>query len=234
MVLDKYISDLCQKINDNQSDLCIFFKKSHIVKQRIPPILNENKMVYGKLIELLFIEYLNKIFDGGCSELDKKTNIGSSYMNDCNIRFNNEHSMKLSIKVSAQGGDIILINKHNNNINYNSSMEELITLVIRLDKCELLILPHVLVLNWEKEYKRNIFRNNQANLKYGSPLFTLFYGKIGNRLPQGEIDKYKISLDNMCDFEKYKKNVIEKLEVCDWRYHIFKILFNDLNNGVVL
>jgi hypothetical protein len=58
-----------------------------------PPAKNENKFIYGKLIELELIKTINAFVS--CKELDKNHSSGSEYKNDCIIK-NNKFSIKAS------------------------------------------------------------------------------------------------------------------------------------------
>ena len=76
------------------------------VCQKFPPAKNENKFVYGKLIERIIIEMINTKIR--CHDLDKTHESGSEYKNDCYIPVGRK---KFSIKASKSGGNITIINK---------------------------------------------------------------------------------------------------------------------------
>jgi hypothetical protein len=81
-----------------------------------PPRKNENKFIYGKLIELSLINMFQKV-GYNCIDLDAQTFNGSEYKNDITLL-----GVDISIKAKKnKGGNIILINKlHKENSHHNS------------------------------------------------------------------------------------------------------------------
>jgi len=85
--------------------------KSIIISIKYVPQKNENKFIYGKLIEKSLIKALIKIgYD--TIDLDKNHNIGSEYRNDIKL-LNIYFSIKCKLN---KDGNIILINKNSTNI----------------------------------------------------------------------------------------------------------------------
>jgi hypothetical protein len=101
------IKILNNKKNSKNMEKCYF----NILKisKLFPPAKNENKFIYGKLIELQLIKTFNNFFI--CDDLDKNHKYGSEYKNDCTINGNN-----FSIKASKNGNSVTIINKLHKNL----------------------------------------------------------------------------------------------------------------------
>jgi len=80
--------------------------KIYTVMKEYPPARNENKFLYGKLIEKTLIYFFNMIVP--CRELDAGITNGAVYMNDVHFI---EYDMCCSIKMSKNVSDVVLINK---------------------------------------------------------------------------------------------------------------------------
>ena len=96
--------------------------------KQFPPNKNENKFIYGKMVEMSIGESINRI-GLKCIDLDKSHRIGSEYKNDISI-------LKLNFSIKAKlnkGGNVILINKKSNNVKHNTSVN-LILCVINEEK----------------------------------------------------------------------------------------------------
>ena len=122
-----------------------------------PPAKNENKFVYGKLIERVIIEMVNNKMK--CIDLDGKHFVGSEYKNDCIIPSVN---VKFSIKASKNGGLVTLINKRNQ---YSHQIEETNFIICHIKERKLFIFKHHPSLNdFIKEdgaaiyYKGSVFK----------------------------------------------------------------------------
>ena len=105
---NKELINALSRNEDLMTDLLIAVKT--ICKQ-YPPAKNENKFIYGKLIEKKIIEVINKILP--CIELDADKKVGSEYKNDCSICFSDGYILDYSIKASKNGGSPTLVNKRN-------------------------------------------------------------------------------------------------------------------------
>jgi len=93
-------------LNNNKDIMKDCYYECVSVSKNFPPQKNENKFIYGKLIELCLINYFTKI-GFICEDLDKNHNIGSEYMNDILLL-----KIKFSIKAKLnKGGNVILVNK---------------------------------------------------------------------------------------------------------------------------
>lgn len=138
-----------------------------------PPRKNENKFIYGKLIEISIINYMSKIItDENIIELDKLHSGGSEYKNDTKI-----FGKKFSIKVTKSGGNIIIINKHTPTALHK--IKNMFFIICHIKKCKLYIFPDVVIpLNKKTEsgsnisYKSSIFKyldDNFPKLVYSFP-----------------------------------------------------------------
>lgn len=91
IIIQRYVRKKYNNINlilllNNEKSRNILKKcYSHIHKVMIlfPPKKNENKFIYGKLIEKIIIRNINDIVS--CYELDSLYEKGSCYKNDCRI-----------------------------------------------------------------------------------------------------------------------------------------------------
>jgi hypothetical protein len=101
-----------------------------------PPKKNENKFIYGKLIEKIIIRTINNIIS--CYELDNEYNSGSCYKNDCRILSSN-----YSIKVMKSKTRVIIINKHHKLNHDISNMSFIICNISKKDYIYLHILINI-------------------------------------------------------------------------------------------
>lgn len=97
-----------------------------------PPVLNENKFIYGKLIEKVLINSIQQT-KTSCIELDKNF-VDYSYRNDCNIN----NLIDFSIKATKSGGNIILINKHYRDIHVITDIN---LMICHIKKAKLYVFP---------------------------------------------------------------------------------------------
>jgi hypothetical protein len=134
------------KHNEEHNKLFIKCKK---IYRTYPPSKNENKFIFGNLIQLSVIDFFNQIFRK-CIDLDELHTFGSEFKNDCILYLTNNVKYYLSIKCkSKKQGDIIIINKHHNNINHLKKLQNLITIVIIVESNDILIINHNLI---DKKY----------------------------------------------------------------------------------
>ena len=98
----KVIIELLNKYPDIMTK---YFIEIISISKKFPPRKNENKFIYGKLIEK---SLLNAFIDIGfnCVDLDKSHASGSEYKNDISML-----NLKYSIKAQKSKGDVRLINK---------------------------------------------------------------------------------------------------------------------------
>ena len=167
------------------------------VSKNFPPQKNENKFIYGKLIELSLINYFTKI-GFICQDLDKNHNIGSEYMNDLLLL-----KIKFSIKAKLnKGGDVILINKKSttkHNIKLN-----LILCVINTGK--LYIFPSN-IFNIQKYIKEDA-----GSISYKSSLFTLL---------DKNYSEYIYTFPLLDDISNKKLSEIKEQDIMSYLYHKF-------------
>jgi len=104
------INYIIKTLNNNEPAMTNLWIQIITILKKYPPQKNENKFIYGKLIENSIIQTLNKIFPK-CIDLDKLCDIGSEYKNDCMIEFTSKINIKFSIKASKSTGMITIINK---------------------------------------------------------------------------------------------------------------------------
>ena len=85
------------------------FMKCKKVLKMYPPAKNEYKFIYGNLIQMCVIEFLDNIFYK-CIDLDKLCKYGSQYKVDCRLNITRYLSKKLSIKAKKnKNGKVIII-----------------------------------------------------------------------------------------------------------------------------
>jgi hypothetical protein len=145
------IKILNNKKNSKNMEKCYY----NILKisKLFPPAKNENKFIYGKLIELQLIKTFNHFFI--CNDLDKNHKYGSEYKNDCEINGN-----KFSIKASKNTSNVIILNKH------NKSYHKIDTnfIICNIEKKKLYIFPSLII---KKEY----IINKESHIYFKSSLF---------------------------------------------------------------
>lgn len=104
--LSLYLQGLIKKLSDNDIMMDVCIAKIHQVMREFPPARNENKFIYGKVIEKILIYFFHQMEP--CRELDLDISCGSMYKNDVIFL---ESGVSCSIKVSKNGTDVILVNK---------------------------------------------------------------------------------------------------------------------------
>lgn len=146
------IKDL--KKNKNIKNMKSCYNNIVKISKLFPPAKNENKFIYGKLIELELINTFNKFIL--CTDLDKTHKYGSEYKNDCIINNN-----KFSIKASKNGGNVTIINKFNK-INHKIDIN---FIICNITKRKLYIFPSLII---------NPFYivDKESNIHFKSSIFT--------------------------------------------------------------
>jgi hypothetical protein len=183
------------KINNKMLSIIILINNEYDIMERcyfeilstakkFPPAKNENKFVYGKLIEKALINAFIKC-GFNCIDLDSKHTVGSEYKND--IRMLN---MDISIKaLKNKGSSIVLINK-NGKKTHNVDNIQMILCIINEGK--LYFIPNNLIDN-------DIYVNDSdSQISYRSKLITMFENKY---------EKY------IYNFPKLSKEYQDKLEL---------------------
>lgn len=164
---DNFIIKLISKnvIKNNTEHNRLFIKCLKILK-KYNPAKNEYKFIYGGLIQKSVIDFLNNIFYS-CIDLDELHTHGSEYKIDCKLNITEHLSKNFSIKAKKNcKGDIIIINKLNNDKQYN--LDDLITIIIIIELKDIIIIPH-------KKIPHKFIKNNNANIAYKSSLFKYLY-----------------------------------------------------------
>jgi hypothetical protein len=183
------------KINNKMLSIIILINNEYDIMERcyfeilstakkFPPAKNENKFVYGKLIEKALINAFIKC-GFNCIDLDSKHTVGSEYKND--IRMLN---MDISIKaLKNKRSSIVLINK-NGKKTHNVDNIQMILCIINEGK--LYFIPNNLIDN-------DIYVNDSdSQISYRSKLITMFENKY---------EKY------IYNFPKLSKEYQDKLEL---------------------
>jgi hypothetical protein len=172
-----------------------------------PPAKNENKMVYGKLIENSIIKYINEIIP--CEDLDKKCKVGSNYKYDCKIMNTN-----YSIKVMKQQSNVIVINK---NSNKSHTLNGMCFIVCDINLAKLYVFRIDKEFNKLLGYKLNKYiKNNDSNISFTSALFTQLKKHPSKYINFPKSIIYSNNIDNINNiqevnpFEYLYKNFIEK------------------------
>ena len=185
----------------------LFIKCQKVLKM-YPPAKNEYKFIYGILIQMVTIEFLDNIFYR-CIDLDTLCNHGSEYKVDCRLNITRYLSIDMSIKAKKnKSGKIIIINKLNNNKQYDLS--QLVTIIIILELNDMIIIPHAIIPDKYVE-------NNDSNISYKSALFTYLYNNT-------EYKKYIIHLEENDEYKSFYKHVLEQITPHD----IYSECFNRL------
>ena len=173
-----------------------------------PPAKNENKFIYGILIQMAFVELLNGIFHK-CVDLDNECKVGSQYKVDCKLNLTNYLHRNISIKAKKnKKSKTIIINKNSNNINHNLS--GLITAMIIIETENIIIIPHNVIPKKFIEY-------NESNISYKSSLITFLQ-------KNKEYNKYIINLVRNNEYKLFYNNIFPLIK----SHNIYPELFRKL------
>lgn len=104
------IKSIIEVLNINIEIMSICLYELYLISIKYPPQKNENKFIYGKLIEKSLLNTFKKI-GYKTVDLDENHKVGSEYRNDIKI-IGIDFSIKGKLK---NGGDIIIINKKTKN-----------------------------------------------------------------------------------------------------------------------
>ena len=172
------------------------------VSIKYPPQKNENKFIYGKLIERVLIRTIRQV---GIEivDLDESHTMGSEYKNDIRM-FDIDISIKAKLN---KGGNIILINK-------KSTSEHVIkiqTIVCIINERKLYFIPSDIVDN-------ELFVIQDAGcISYKGTLITMMnkkYNQFIYEFPELN-EKYKNKLKNVTQIDIYTMLLNELDELCD-------------------
>jgi hypothetical protein len=197
---DNEMVDLISKIicKNNSVHNELFIKCLKILK-KYPPAKNEYKFIYGNLIQLSVIHMLNDIFYS-CYDLDKTHTVGSEYKYDCILHITEDLHVRLSVKAKKnKTGNIIIINKLNNDVKYDLS--NLITIIVIIELKDIIILPHNIIPNIYIE-------DNGANILYKSSLITYLY-------KTKDCERYIIHLTENELYKEFYKNEYSNIAIHD-------------------
>ncbi len=173
------VNELNKPSNYNIMSKCFYniFKISRL----FPPAKNENKFIYGKLIELELIKTFNKTLLL-CNDLDSKHSFGSEYKNDCEINGN-----KYSIKASKNGDKITVINKLNKR-NYDI---DTCFIIINIKNRKLYIFPTKIV-------NKELIVNSDSNISFKPAIFNYldkYYNQFIYTFPEMDNKQYEKIMD---------------------------------------
>jgi len=186
-----------------------------IILKKYNPAKNENRFIYGILVQKSVIDIFNKIFHN-CIDLDKSHTHGGQYKVDCKLNITKDIYRNISIKAKKnKKGDITIINKNKNKNDHIYYLDDLITIIIIFELKDIIILPHKII---PKEY----IENNGANIIYKSSLFTYLY-----KTPK--FKKYIINLNENEEFKLFYSKILPTIESID----IYDKLFKDCNEQML-
>jgi len=192
-------SKLIGLLNKNNVIMSHCYIKILKILKKYPPAKNENKFIYGKLIENTLINAFNQIIK--CQDLDVLHTVGSEYKYDCRFRF----LMKaFSIKASKSGGTVTIINKRNR---AEHDISQISFILCHIKNKSLYIFNHDDTEDFERyvkydgaaiHYKSGIFtylkKHNQFIYKFPeNDIITEF---IDNKLPYIEVEDIYTRLYN--------------------------------------
>jgi len=143
--------------NRNPNEMIDCFSKIIQILKQFPPAKNENKFIYGKCIERIVIECINKLIS--CTDLDSIHTYSSEYRNDCKI---NCLHIYYSIKASKSGGKVTIINK--NNIQEHS-INSMCFIICHIEHKRLYVFRH------SQDFDGYVC-NNGASIDYKASIFT--------------------------------------------------------------
>ena len=160
---NQYKSQILNVFNKHNDEVNNMFIKCLKIYHKYPPAKNEYKFIFGGLVQLAFIEFMDKVFHK-CVDLDELHHFGSEYKNDCCLYITPYVKFNISIKAKSKTiGNVILINKHGNNVVHN--LKNLITFVVILETRQIIIINH-------NDIPIEYIKDNDANISYKSSLIT--------------------------------------------------------------
>jgi hypothetical protein len=207
LIIQKWYRNICNKskikckliielLNNNPDIMRKYFIEIISISKKFPPKKNENKFIYGKLIEK---SLLNAFLEIGfkCEDLDKTHSSGSEYKNDIKML-----KLKYSIKAQKSKGDVRLINtlstaKHNINMT-------LILCVIN-DK-KLYIFPSNIV------NQKIYLKKDAGSISYKSALFS----HIDKHCPE-----YIYKFPSLTTEQETNINKIQEIMIYEYLYDTF-------------
>ena len=202
--MDEFIKNLKDIFKIEEEKMTDCYIKILIIMNLFPPRKNENKFLYGGLIQTSIIEHLNKLTNIDCLDLDKNHQVGSEYKNDCSIELNNIKT-KWSIKASKSGGNITIINKRNKDIH---EINNLCFIICHIEQKRLYIFQH-------NEELEKFIKEDGAAIHYKSSIFTYLRN---NNMYYEFAEKEKL--------KNFKNNEIRQIKSFD----IYQYLYDNLDS----
>lgn len=165
--IKKYnIYSIKKQLNNNEMNK--LFMECNLIYKKFSPSKNENKFIFGGLIQKSLIETFRRLFYK-CIDLDELHSYGSEFKNDCCLYLTKRIKIYISIKCkSKKNGEIILINKNSNNNTKIYDLNDLITLLVVIETNQIIIIEH-------KRFGDEFIKNNNSNISYKSSLLTHIY-----------------------------------------------------------
>jgi hypothetical protein len=168
------------------------------ISKMYPPQKNENKFIYGKLVEKSLI---HAFCSCGflCEDLDEKHTDGSEYKNDIKLL-----QTKFSIKTKLnKGGDIIMINKKSSTYQHTINID---TILCIINEQKIYFIPNNIV------NKKTHVKEDAGSFSYKGTLITTINNKY---------KEYIYYFPELSDLQKTK--LIEITEI-----HIYTKLYNEI------
>ena len=157
IIIQEYNIDLIllTLLNEKKDILEKCYSYIYKIMTLFPPKKNENKFIYGKLVEKIIINTINKIIS--CYELDSLYETGSCYKNYCCIL-----SSYYRIKVIKSKSDVIILNKNHKQDHKISDMSFIICDIQK---------QRLYIFTYSDDYKKYI-HNKETNISFRSSIFT--------------------------------------------------------------
>lgn len=188
---------IIDRMNNNKKLLSKCYENIIKTMKMFPPKKNENKFIYGKVIELILIKMFDKIFLK-CVDLDECHESKSEYKNECEIFLTDKVSSKFSIKVVKNKGNIIIINKHHVQEHCLNGLQFIICHVME---------KNIYIFKHNKFFDKYVV-NTGSNISYKSSLLSYLKKSCYNVYKFSdetfdenvkEINIYEYILDNLID-----------------------------------
>lgn len=124
------------------------------IMYKFPPKKNENKFVYGKLIEIEINNLLSLLYE-------ESDIIDDAYLYDLESVINSQR-IKFSIKASKnKNNNIVIVNKNSNNKNYmlnlESDFKNIVIIIVQIETASIYIINYDTFKHFLKETGHNIY-----------------------------------------------------------------------------
>ena len=152
-----YINEICEKIlyilrlTEHNDMLIDLYEKIIKISVLFPPKKNENKFIYGGLIEYSIIKSFRNILE--CKEC-----IDNGYKYDYNI-----YNVNFSIKVIKQKSKVIIINKNNKK---EHNLDNMAFMICNITEGKLYIFVY-------SEIYKSYIKDDISNISFNSSIFKI-------------------------------------------------------------